>query len=323
MARRHLTWHALSAIVLASVAVFCSPTGCAEGGYFGDWGVADDRLHDRLPDATSNPLPSPADAFVAQTSQPAAEPANLLDSAPESLGHGDPRMTRLTVGLDLLRVEVPIGSISESSRIWSRLDEQVIGAQHAITLRRNGLRAGIGRPEAWEPIKVILDAIPDHLVYHESVPLRAGVFCLEVSGTSDDQTVFFFRDDGTMKGESFPGSRNVLQVHHEVDVDDPNTVVLTVVPEIRQHERRLEWARQGNRITRVPVYHGRILQELAVTARLRSGGFLVIGPGDEVKLASVVGRALLTRKVDGKQYESIYFLAPRVQWIGSGRTPHP
>jgi hypothetical protein len=294
----------------------CLLAGCAEDRYFGDWGRSPSaQSGDAVTSASSRPSTF-SEAGPAGTNRPVAEPANLLDSAPESISAQDRRAVRLVVYLDVLRVEVPIGSISESVKIWSHLDEQAIGAQRAVTLRRNGLRVGVGRGEAWAPIKAILDGMSDRLVYRDTALLNTGSFYLEISGEPDDQTVFFFRDDGTLAGESIPASRNVFQVGYELVADDPSKVTLKVIPEICQHQRRMEWARQGDRYTRVPVYQGRVLRELAIEATLAGGSFLAIGPGDEVKLNPVIGRTLLTRKVESKQYESVYFLTPNVRRSG-------
>jgi len=298
-----------------------SLNGCTEGRYFGGWterphAGPDDRMKGS---ASSNPS---GEGVATSGTQPGAEPANLLDSPPESIDARDPRVLRLVVHLDVLRVEVPMGSVSTSASIWSHLDEQAIGTQRAVTLRRNGFRVGVGRPEGWEPIKAILDGIPAPLIYHESVVLGTGGLSLDITEIPEDQAIFFFRDDGTLTGESFPASRNALQVMYEIAPDDPGKVVLKLIPEIRQHERGTQWVRRDGRYVRVPVYHGRILSELAMTAALPAGWFLAVGPGGEVALGSIVGRALLTRQVEGKRYESIYFFTPQVQRTGtvSGRS---
>lgn len=280
--------------------------GCGKDTYLGDWNAS--------PRSAAKPDVPPGQPWgvPASTTQPKDRSANLLDAAPESINAQDKRFVRLAAHLDVLRVEVPMGSISASYKLWDHLDEQTIGADRLVTLKQNGLRAAVGRSEAWEPIKAVIDGIVDRLVYHEAANLNTGVVALELDAGPADQTVFFYRGDGSLVGETFPASRNVLQIVYKIGERDPSELVLKVTPEIRQHHRKLEWTRKGKGYAQVPVYHGRTLHELTVQARLPEGCFLVIGPGQEIQLASVVGRALLTREVEGRRYESILFLTPQI-----------
>ncbi len=228
---------------------------------------------------------------------------------------------RVGLALDVLRVEVPYGRVSKTYQVWNQLDEQCIGADRVVLLKRNGLRVGVGTPEAWQPIHTVLNDISDTMVYRESANFNPGIVSLPISEGPDDQHVFFFRSDGSIAGWSFPASHNVLTVSHQPDTDDPNAVRLKIVPEIRQSARKLEWSKRRGRVVRVPQYHGRVLHELAVTITLPEGRFLAIGPSKETELTSVVGRALLTREVDGKRYESIFFLTPRIIRQGVHQPP--
>jgi len=290
--------------------------GCAGDRYFGDWSGDQDRSA-KTDSAGSTDTIRQAEAVANVTSQPDREPASLLDSSPGSFNTADKRVQRLAVHMDVLRVEVPLGAISESYKIWDHLDEHAIGGERVVMLKQNGLRVGVGRPEAWEPIKTIIEGITDRLIYHEPASLNARALALEISTGPDDQTVFWFRRDGTMKGETFPGSRNLLQVLCAISEQDPATLALKVMPEIRRNQQKMEWSREGERVRRVPVHRGRTFYELAVEVDLPTGRFLAVGPGHEIELRSVIGRALLTREIDGKRYESIYFLTPQVIRSGS------
>ncbi len=236
----------------------------------------------------------------------------MFRPVPETSGAVDETPVRVGICLDILRVEVPLGAVSGSYELWNHLDEQALGAEQIVTLKRNGLRAGVGRAEAWQPIKTFLDGIDDHFVYHQSTPLSTGVLSLDLTNGPDDQEVFWFGKNGEMAGRSFPGSRNVLQVIYRMSPADPGGLILKVIPEIRRHRRKMEWTRRGKQFLPVPVYYGRTFHELVVETALPAGRFLAIGPGREIDLARIIGRALLTREVEGKRYESIYFLTPNV-----------
>jgi len=291
--------------------VLCVLAGCTGDRYFGDW---DGRRRRTAEPDPAGPSKSPLQRAgrLASTSRPSDEPANLLDTSPESLKARDARPLRLAAFLHVVRAEVPVGAVSESYKVWNHLDEQAIGARRLVALKQNGLRVAVGRQEAWGPIKAILDGIPDRLIYRDAMSLKAGAISLEISTGPDDQTVFLFRQNGEMAGYSFLASHNLFQVTALFNEEDPSELILKVVPEIRQDPRKMAWTQKEGRVVRVPVYHGRTFNELAVQVTVPSGRFLVIGPGHEIEAGPLIGRALLTREVEGKRYESIFFLTPRV-----------
>lgn len=306
-------WWAAIALTLGAVVSAC---GCAGNATSGDWsgqaGGSTDANHVTAKAPARDPEAAPAAGDAGKS-----ESVNLLDARPESIGSQSRGLLRVGAYLDILRVEVPLHTLSDSQELWQYLDEQAIGAERIVTLKRNGLRVGVGRSESWGPIKAILDRVEDRFIYHESASLDMGVLSLEVSMGPEDQTIFFFRGGDQMVGESFPASHNMLQISYEIRPDDPGRLALRIVPEIRQKQQKMTWSRRGTGYVRVPVYRGRVLHELAVGVSLSSGAFVAIGPGREIELHALIGRVLLTRDVEGKRYESIYFLTPQLVQRGS------
>ncbi len=289
-------------------AVLTVLTGCQGMAAWSDQPTATSSAepHGTGPGATTKPQ-------VSQALPTAGADAELVTG-----GTADPAAEQpptgpiLGVSLDVLRVDVPLGTLSGNDRFWNQLDEQSLGADRTVLLKRNGLRAAVGRAEAWAPIKAMLDSVDDKMVYREAVKLHQGPLAFQISDGPDDQHVFLYRPDGTMAGASFTASHNLFHIRHRLDEDDPNQVHLTVIPGIRQNQRRLEWAKRGQRLVRVPTFYGRTLHELTMGVRLSPGRFLVIGAGREVALPSVLGRTMLTREVDGKRYESVFLMTPEV-----------
>ncbi len=327
---------------LTSLFVFTALAVCAGCGDTRVNQSAVDEQTEQAPDnATITPFPveSPVAEKPAGTDA-TGTPATSGDGASDSPDAKDGSIVRLMVGLDVVRVDVPVGTLSESAPqpdppssqpttsradpppatrpvnvaadIWKHLDERWVSPEQAVTLRNNGLRVGVGRTDRWPAIKAALDGIPDHLVYHESTVLGAGVLGLEITREPQDQTLFYFRPDGSLAGETIPGCLNVLQVLYEISANDPSRVTLRIVPEFRQGLRGREWTKVNGRYTRIPVYNGKAIYELAMQATLPAKTFMVIGPGEGISLSSVIGRVLLTHRVEQKQYESIYFLTPQV-----------
>ena len=238
-----------------------------------------------------------------------------------------PSRVRLVVKFDVIRIEVPEGTVSDSRTLWNHLRDDAVAAERQALMVRNGLRLGVGTEGSWPPIKAFFDAIATTVgspVVNTSSVTLANPYPLEIelSPKPLDQTVFYYRADQTLAGSSWPASRNILRVEHAIDIDDVSRLQLRVVPEIRQQKREMRWVRTPHGLHQVPMYYGLLLNELAVRLTLAKGEFLVIGPSGRIDRANLLGRLFLSRIVDAKRWESLYVVKPTVVRIG-GELPGP
>ena len=219
----------------------------------------------------------------------------------------------LVTHFDVLRVDVPFGTVSTSGKLWNHIDEDVLPPETIALLQRNGLRIGRGRPESWPPVKALLDAIRGAVSSEHSLEIRNPYpLILEMDQAAHDQTLFVYRRDGTLMGETRPASRNRFRIAHAMNIDRMDEVLLEVVPEVREGRPRRQWQRteQGHEL--VPVFRGRILGELAARVAVPPGYFVLIGPSPEAAMSSLVGGAFLSREVEGKRVETLLFITPRL-----------
>jgi hypothetical protein len=215
---------------------------------------------------------------------------------------------------DVLRARVPAGVLSDSERVWSQLDTAAIPADSAAMLQPNGLRAARGKLSAWPAIKQIIEKEEHVEIAQNGMPLRNGApLVIEPESQPKEQTLFLIRRDGKPAGASFPRSTNVLRVDYGIPVTNPNAVMIEVFPEIRLHgvPVRPRLTLNGWVDEQLELPH-RSLRELMVRIEIGPDEFLVIGPSSAAHQAYLPGTLLLCEQIDGKAWESVYFITPKV-----------
>lgn len=229
-----------------------------------------------------------------------------------------PGMAIKAVQFDVLRVQAPLGEFSRSQKIWGHLDEQAVGVETQMVLQRNGLRIGLGSQESWPPVHAILQAVSRRIVHTlpPSPPNSLSV-SLQLNDEPLEETVFFYRPNGTLSGGSFPGATNVFRINWEFNSDNIEQVVVYITPEIRQERSRVAPKPTPLGVALVPVFEGKVFQELASRLVVSSGGYIVLGPGEDVARAGLLGREFLVTMIDGEPYETILVIVPRVLDLSS------
>ncbi len=224
-----------------------------------------------------------------------------------------PGISRKAVQFRVIQVQAPLGEFSRSQKIWDHLDEQAVGTETQMVLQRNGLRVAIGTPESWPPVKAILDTIAKRTVRQlpPSMPNSLSV-TLQLTGKPVDQTVFFYRPDGTMAGNYYTEATDVLRITWDFYTDNIEQVVVYVTPEIRQEKKGLAFQATLLGAAPVPIYGGKVFDELACRLVVSPGGYIVIGPGPDVYHAGLLGKEFLVTQIDGEPYESMLVIVPEM-----------
>lgn len=263
-------------------------------------------------------------AFGGGAPPPEPTPAPSLSDNPFTLtarsnddraaGLIDPARRRTEIRMHVMLVQVPRDERSRVEKVWNHLREDVIDATTMLRLRRNGLRAGVGRLEWWEPIQVGLNAI-DGARAHPWEPLRMPpgyALGVEMDSVPREQTIFCVQDDGILSGGTFPQSQNVLQMTCLLDARERRRVHLMVVPEVRQQLNEMQWVKTEAGYMEVPKFDGQRFTAAALTVALDAGEFVLLAPSQEAGLFGIVGGALLTGEVQNRRYDSYVFLRPEI-----------
>ena len=250
--------------------------------------------------------------------QPTPLGLDLTDSplipgeSPAGLGERGP-IESLSVTFNLLRLEFAVGAISGSKTLWNHVDEEAVGTDRAALLRRNGVRVGLGLPDAWPAVETILQVTGPAVRTPWAVAIRGQQPLVIDDGQQPrDQTIFHYAPDGRLVGKSLARSRNVFRVDHTIDPADADAVLLRVTPEIRQKDLGLRLRRTVAGMMALPAYEGEILNDLAFSLRVPQGCFLIIAAGERSDQASLVGRAFMTADTADGRHEFVYIVRPMV-----------
>ena len=225
----------------------------------------------------------------------------------------DPRSFILLIRFRLITVELPIGSVSDSEELWSYVNEEPVGGRIGATLARNGIRVGVASEQTWTDVAKLLRRLTGkslarrHLVTH---PGAAMPVVLKVAEPL--QTVFLFRPDRTLIGNDYPPCDNVLMMAGTINYDEPTDVYLTVGAILRSVGRRSRYVEgaAGYVLTSLPTYYR--LEDMGFTVRIPAGGFVVVGPGPDVRRDTSPGHRFLVPTRRGLQFETILVIAPEV-----------
>ncbi len=268
------------------------------------------------PDVTvetaSGAAPQAATTSVAAREVSVREPSPLRPAQREDDREEHPRIVHIT--FDVLRARVPAGVFSGSEKVWSQLDTSSIPAESAAMLQPNGLRAARGRHSAWPAIKQIIEKEEKVEIAQNGMPVRNGVpLIIEADVKPRDQTLFLVRQGGQLAGASFPKSTNVIHVEYGIPVTNAKAVMMEVYPEILLHgvpvRPRLTlngWVEGPSELPR------RSLRELMVRIEIGPDEFLALGPSEAAHQPYLPGALLLCEEMDGKVWESMYFITPKV-----------
>jgi len=226
----------------------------------------------------------------------------------------------LGVVLSVLHVQIPHEHRQQAEPLWNHLREDLFGSAVVLRLRRNGLRVGVGNAQWWDAVKATLDAI-DGVRSVELDPVRLPAnypLALELDQQPREQTLFFVGEDGILSGDTWPLARTVLRLSYDLNLQNPDRVRLTIVPEVRQRLEGWRWVQRAGKLTREPRYSGRAFPAASFTAELEPQEFLLLAPGPRADLWGLIGGALLTSDVDGQRFDSYLFLRADLNHVSCG-----
>jgi len=254
-----------------------------------------------------------APAFDIEKNEPGASIAKSQTAQPIAIQ---------SIDFLVLRIRAIRGTFSESGKIWNALNEEVLPVETQTLLRKNGLRVGIGKQSGWPQVKAILDAeqvkvFQNHRPVHNGLPLS-----IETDTIPRDQTLFLFRPDGTLPGATFEQSTNILRIEYWIPLDDADAVMLDMMPEIKLQrvQPRPDLSPQGW-VQKPPYKPTRPLRELTARVKVAADEYVAFGPSKESQKPHLAGSLLLREEIDGRVYESMYIITPKIITIGEQTLP--
>jgi hypothetical protein len=215
----------------------------------------------------------------------------------------------LAVRLSLSAVELPVGTISRSERIWSYLDEESIDLVHTGATARNGIRIGKGQAGTWGDLVRLIEQMTGRAVTASSMLSPPGRTVPVAAGSSArPQTMFVFRPDGTLHGSDFPPGDDIISIYCSLDEGDPSVVHVIGTPQVRTGKQGVRFVPSGGGVAMVgrPDYYP--ITDLTFSTTVPSGDFLVIAPGEWSSRQTSVGHHFLVRRRDGVEFELLLII---------------
>lgn len=218
----------------------------------------------------------------------------------------------LLVRLNIITVQLPLGAVSDSEELWSYLNEEPINSRNS-PLPYNGIRVGVGTEAAWPEVAAVLRRFTGQPLGRSQFMIRPGEpLPVVFKQFQPPQTIFTYRADRTLLGQDYPAGDDVLMTAAAVNLDEPTSVHLAgalVVRSTAVHPRYV--TRPGGvDILNQPDYFA--LPELDFRVKTPPKGFLLIGPGRQVRRPSSPGQQFMVFDRQGLKFENIVVLVPEV-----------
>ncbi len=220
----------------------------------------------------------------------------------------------LAAQVSVLHVQVPVGQAAAAEAVWNHLRQDVLDADTRYRLALNGIRVGVGSVRWWEPIRLVLDAIPGHRVAF-SQPLRVPQgfpVQLELSETKPQETIFVVASDGVLSGQTFTDARHVLRIELRADPGHADRVRVRVVPEIHRDHEGWRWVRTESGLWQVPDVEQTALVGAGFEVSLGPGQLLLLAATPDATMRGLVGSAFFRMRGPDGAYNSYVFIRPEV-----------
>jgi hypothetical protein len=233
-------------------------------------------------------------------------------------------LAHVDVQLRVLMVRVPKSQRAAVEPLWAYVREDVLDAEVHRRLRENGIRVGLGRREWWGAMRDLLDQVQGREV-REPDPIRLPPgfpLSLDLDESPRDQTLFYVNEEGTLTGQTWPASRNVLRLTGTLDPSIRERLRLDLIPEVRQKAGGLDWIRTPRGFTRQPKSDGRAFRAVAFGVALTNADILVLAPNAKADTYGILGGALLTDEGPDGHYDRIIMFRPDVSY-GNGNGSNP
>ncbi|MDY7011185.1 MAG: hypothetical protein SVV80_10610 [Planctomycetota bacterium] len=219
----------------------------------------------------------------------------------------------LVVRINLITVQIPIGSVSNSEQLWGYLDEEPVGARVGSALSSNGIRVGLGRKDAWKDISGILQQLTGEPLNRTTLLVPPGApMPIVFKPQQKEQTIFTYRRDESLFGRDYPAGDNVLMTMATINFDEPSAVWMTATPVVRSSQRRRRYVKQAGEyaLTSEPIYYH--LGDLGFRFKVPRGDFILIGPDQQAQQHSSPGYHFLVHNRQALEFETVVIIAPEV-----------
>jgi len=284
------------------------------------------------------------------TANKTTNPAPGLDPTdnPLSVGRGsaagtsifDRPLTRLVVEFKVHRFSAPRGAFTGDAEIWKKVTGPLPTAAMAQQLADNGFRAAVGRESDRPQLLATLDALQEkgdlRGVPDQALPDANKLIELDLGPCEPRLALFYHDPRGRLRGLDFEDAKAKLLLTFEMRTSNLHEVTLKVIPALEEPPGPPRWVlTPEGTAQQVPEERRHVFSDVALSAQVPEGGFLLLGASDIVYDLPYLGRPFFLEqdakgaKDAGGQpawRESIYIISPIIRSLtdhGNARTGRP
>ncbi len=219
-------------------------------------------------------------------------------------------ITVVQLTFDIMRVALPIGTLSHSRKIWNHVDELAVDATRIALLARNGLRVGVASPDAWPAIRTVLVACDAEIRKDQFQSYGGLPLVIETSEITEMESFFAYGAGHRLTGKSFSQGKKLVTLDYIVYAAMGGLVDVKLSYEIRHDRGTMTWENINGVISPAPAFDRYVFEDLMTNVSISPGSMLILGPSDEAKNEYLVGSRFFMERRGGDRYEVLYMITP-------------
>ncbi len=235
-------------------------------------------------------------------------------------------LSRLVVDFKVHRISGSPGSFGTDSRLWKIMTVGLPDAEASLRLSANGFRVAVGRESDRPALRAFIEDVGElHTVMDRVTPDASKSVYLELGPCDSHQSVFFYDRQGNLHGLGFVNATARFRLAFEMRSSNLKEVWLRLLPELREPPGPPQWKKgPDGEYYQAPEQRGRSFVELAFSAKIPEGGFLLLAPTPEVHERPLLARPFFTDARPDRPgtttvgRESIYIISPIVRSLTRG-----
>ncbi len=237
--------------------------------------------------------------------------------------------TRLVVEFGVHRFTAPRGTFSaKDSPIWKIVSGPLPSASMALHLADSGFRAAIGRESdrraLAETMATLRESTDLRSVVDQIMPDAAQAIEVDIGPTSWPRLAVFYVDgSGALTGLDFQDAKVKFLMNFAMRPESLREVWVQLMPAIEEPPGPPRWVGtpEGG-FQQLPELRRRIFSEVALTAPITEGGFLLLGPTEIVYDRPYLARPFFIEKLEGAREsevrESVFVISPILRTVQEG-----
>ena len=219
--------------------------------------------------------------------------AGLTHVSSETSELPTPRMSRDTIVVEMLTVEMPINHPAEEDAMWREVDEQHLPVEIRKRLTAAGLRCGIAGNELPLPLQALMADVDDEAqiigeggnLLSITRPSRRRLQCrngdrhqLLLSDVQDELSILW-RDGGRIRGATYLDAQPLLVLR--AFPQRSGQAKLTLQPQIQHGEARNRWVGRDGMFLMETGKERKVFEDLTMEVTLSPGEYLLVSSTSE------------------------------------------